>query len=141
MAYSVEERYAALAVAERGRLVELADAILRSVDDVRMLAVPGPATMLVELTESVRRQPFHLCEVVVSEASVSVAGYRGDGLVLGADTERAVAAAVCDAAAEAGLHRDEVERLVADTMTELERGRRQRAAEVAATRVDLEVLG
>jgi alpha-D-ribose 1-methylphosphonate 5-triphosphate synthase subunit PhnG len=141
MSYSVEERYAALAVAERGRLVELADAILRSVDDVRMLAVPGPATMLVELTESVRRQPFHLCEVVVSEASVSVAGCRGDGLVLGADTERAVAAAVCDAAAEAGLHREAVERLVADTMTELERGRRQRAAEVAATRVDLEVLG
>jgi alpha-D-ribose 1-methylphosphonate 5-triphosphate synthase subunit PhnG len=141
MAYSVEERYAALAVAERGRLVDLADAILRSVDDVRMLAAPGPATMLVELTESVRHQPFHLCEVVVSEASVSVAGCRGDGLVLGADTERAVAAAVCDAAAEAGLYRDAVEHLVADTLAGLDEDRRRWAAEVAATRVDLEVLG
>jgi alpha-D-ribose 1-methylphosphonate 5-triphosphate synthase subunit PhnG len=141
MAYSVEERYAALAVAERGRLVELADVILRSVDDVRMLAVPGPATMLVELTESVRRQPFHLCEVVVSEASVAVRGHRGDGLVLGSDTERAVAAAVCDAAAAAGLFADDVERLVADTVAARARERRARAATVAATRIDLETLG
>jgi alpha-D-ribose 1-methylphosphonate 5-triphosphate synthase subunit PhnG len=141
MSYSVEERYAALAVAERGRLVDLADAILRSVGDVRMLATPGPATMLVELTESVRCQPFHLCEVVVSEASVSVAGCRGDGLVLGADTERAVAAAVCDAAAEAGLYREAVEHLVADTLAGLDEDRRRWAAQVATTRVELEVLG
>ena len=120
MRYSAEERYATLAVADRDRLVGLAEEILGTVEDVELLSVPGPATMLVELTESVRRQPFHLCEVVVSEASVSLVGYRGDALVLGADTERAVAAAVCDAAAEADIHR---------------------AAELAATRVDLEVLG
>ena len=141
MRYSAEERYATLAVADRDRLVALAEEILGAVGDVELLSVPGPATMLVELTESVRRQPFHLCEVVVSEASVSLVGCRGDSLVLGADTERAVAAAVCDAAAEADIHRAAVEHLVAETVAGLDRDRARRAAELAATRVDLEVLG
>jgi alpha-D-ribose 1-methylphosphonate 5-triphosphate synthase subunit PhnG len=141
MRYSAEERYATLAVADRDRLVGLAEEILGAVEDVELLSVPGPATMLVELTESVRRQPFHLCEVVVSEASVSLVGYRGDALVLGADTERAVAAAVCDAAAEADIHRSAVEHLVAETVARLDRDRARRTAELAATRVDLEVLG
>jgi phosphonate C-P lyase system protein PhnG len=141
MRYNAEQRYATLAVADRDRLVGLAEEILGAVEDVELLSVPGPATMLVELTESVRRQPFHLCEVVVSEASVSLVGYRGDALVLGADTERAVAAAVCDAAAEADIHRAAVEHLIAETAAGLERDRARRAAELAATRIDLEVLG
>jgi alpha-D-ribose 1-methylphosphonate 5-triphosphate synthase subunit PhnG len=141
MRYSAEQRYATLAVADRDRLVGLAEEILGAVEDVELLSVPGPATMLVELTESVRRQPFHLCEVVVSEASVSLVGYRGDALVLGADTERAVAAAVCDAAAEADIQRAAVEHLIAETAAGLERDRARRAAELAATRIDLEVLG
>jgi alpha-D-ribose 1-methylphosphonate 5-triphosphate synthase subunit PhnG len=123
MTYSTEERYATLAVADRGRLVGLAEEILGAAGDVELLSVPAPATMLVELTGSV-------CEVVVSEASVSLSGYQGDGLVLGADTERAVAAAVCDAAAEAGIHRVAIEHLVAET-----------TAGLAAARVDAEVLG
>lgn len=136
-----EVRFGALALADRGRLVALAERILNVTDEVECLSVPGPATMLVEVTESVRHQPFHLCEVVVSEASVTVRGHRGDGLILGSDTGRAVAAAVCDAAAAAGLFADDVERLVADTVTERERERQARAAGVAATRIELEVLG
>jgi phosphonate C-P lyase system protein PhnG len=141
MAGEQEARFEALSVADRGRLVALAERVLDATDEVETLSVPGTATMLVEVTESVRHQPFHLCEVVVSEASVAVRGYRGDGLVLGSDTERAVAAAVCDAAAGAGLFVDDIQRLVADTMATRERERRTRAAAVAATRIDLEVLG
>src|SRR5438034_7984192 len=136
-----ERRFAALAVADRRLLVALADRILHEVADVELLGVPGPATMLVELTESVRGQAFHLCEVVVSEASVAVRGVRGDGLVLGSDTERALAAAVCDAAAEAGVLGAEVEALVADALAAADAERARRAAAVGATRVDLEVLG
>jgi alpha-D-ribose 1-methylphosphonate 5-triphosphate synthase subunit PhnG len=135
-------RFEALAVADRDRVVALAQRILDQVGDrVELLAVPGPATMLVELTESVRRQPFHLCEVIVSEASVAVCGRRGDALVLGADTERAVAAAVCDAAAEAGVLAGDVERLVAGTLADRRERVAARAAAVAPTRIELEVLG
>jgi phosphonate C-P lyase system protein PhnG len=137
-----EQRFAALAVAAREPLVALAERVLEAAGaDVEIVVVPGPATMLVELTESVGAQPFHLCEVVVSEASVAVRGHRGDGLVLGADPERAAAAAVCDAAAEAGLFVAEIEQLVADTVAAGERERARHAATVADTRIDLEVLG
>lgn len=141
MTATPEVRFGALAVADRVDLIALAERILDATDEVEALSVPGPATMLVQVTESVRHQPFHLCEVVVSEASVAVRGHRGDGLVLGTDTERAVAAAVCDAAAAAGLFADDVERLVADTVAVRAEDRRARAATVAATRIDLEVLG
>jgi phosphonate C-P lyase system protein PhnG len=141
MTATPEARFAALSIADRGDLVALAERILDATDEVEALSVPGPATMLVEVTESVRHQPFHLCEVVVSEASVAVRGHRGDGLVLGSDTERAVAAAVCDAAAVAGLFADDVERLVADAVVTRDRERRVRAAAVASTRIDLELLG
>jgi alpha-D-ribose 1-methylphosphonate 5-triphosphate synthase subunit PhnG len=141
MTATPEVRFGALAVADRGDVIALAGRILDATDEVEALSVPGPATMLVEVTESVRHQPFHLCEVVVSEASVAVRGHRGDGLVLGSDTERAVAVAVCDAAAAAGLFAADVERLVADTVAARARERRCRAATVAATRIDLEALG
>ncbi len=133
------QRFAGLAVAEPTRLAELAERILAAAH-VELLSVPGPATMLVELTESVGGQPFHLCEVVVCEASVSVDGCRGDAVVLGCDAERALAAAVCDAAAEAGRFRAEVEELVAYTHATTGHERDARARARAATRVDLEVL-
>ena len=137
---SAEQRFAALAVATREPLVALAERVLESAE-VTLLSVPGPATMLVELTESVAGQRYHLCEVVVSEASVTVAGRRGDGLILGADPERALAAAICDAAAEADVFAAQVEALVADALAALAGARARRAGAVAATRVDLEVLG
>jgi len=141
-ASGAERRFAALAAAAREPLVALAERVLAAArDDVELLSTPGPATMLVELTESVRGQPFHLCEVVVSEASVALCGHRGDGLVLGADTERALAAAICDAAAEAGVLGAEVEALVADALAAADAERARRAAAVGATRVDLDVLG
>ncbi|OLB76582.1 MAG: hypothetical protein AUI14_18325 [Actinobacteria bacterium 13_2_20CM_2_71_6] len=134
-------RFAALAVAAPHRVAELAERVLDATGDVELLSVPGPATMLVELTESVGGQPYHLCEVVVSEASVTVDGCRGDAVVLGLDAERALAAALCDAAAEAGLFPAEIDGLVTETLAAAERDRARRADAVAATRIDLEVLG
>ena len=137
---SAERRFGALAVAAREPLVALAERILAHAG-VTVLAAPGPATMLVELTESVGGQPYHLCEVVVSEASVSLHGCRGDAVVVGADPERALAAAICDAAAEASLFAAEVEALVDGTLAAQGDARVARTDAVAATRVDLEVLG
>ena len=72
---------------------------------------------------------------------MAVRGYRGDAVVVGADAERALAAAVCDAAAEAGLFPGEIEELVATALAARDDAQARRAAAVAATRVDLEVLG
>ncbi len=137
---SAEARYAALAVADRDRLTALAEEILAQATSVALSAGPAPATMLVELTETVRRQPFHLGEVVVTEATVVVNGSRGDGMVLGLDTERALAAAVCDAAAEAGLLAGAVAALVRRTEAELAAARASTAAALAETRISVEVM-
>jgi alpha-D-ribose 1-methylphosphonate 5-triphosphate synthase subunit PhnG len=136
-----ERRFASLCMAEPGELAAVAERVLHQDAAVEVVMGPRAATMLVELTESVRGQPFHPGEVVVSEAAVTVDGHRGDGLVLGADPERALAAAICDAAAEAGVLAQAVEQLVARTES-ADAERRRRAAAVADdTRVNVEVIG
>jgi alpha-D-ribose 1-methylphosphonate 5-triphosphate synthase subunit PhnG len=135
-----ERRFAAFAVADPEQLAALAERVLEEARTTELVAGPRTGTMLVELTESVRGEPFHLGEVVVTEATVLVDGCRGDGLVLGLDAERATAAAVCDAAAEAGLLAAEMERLVRDTETAHAAGRAQTAAAIAGTRVSVEVI-
>src|SRR5262249_25577763 len=127
-------------VADPDRLVELAERILDRADSVELRLGPRPATMLVELTETVRAQPFHLGEVVVTEASVVLNGCRGDGIVLGLSTERALAAALCDAAAQARLFALDVDRLVEETERTRAAQRGREAAAVADTRISVEVL-
>jgi alpha-D-ribose 1-methylphosphonate 5-triphosphate synthase subunit PhnG len=78
--------------------------------------------------------------VVVTEATVLIDGCRGDGLVLGLDSDRATAAAVVDAAAEAGLFAAEIARLVEDTEAARAAQRTRTAAAIADTRVTVEVI-
>lgn len=138
---SPERRFAALAVAEPDVLADLAERVLAAEPTTAVHSGPRAATMLVELTESVRSQPFHLGEVVVSEAQATVAGHLGHGQVIGHDPQRALAAAICDAAAEAGVLSDEIEHLVARTEQRIRQQRADRAHRVAATRVSMEVIG
>lgn len=141
MTGEVERRFSALAVADDASVRELAECILEVAGDVEVLSGPRAATMLVEMTESVQEQRFYLGEVVVSEASVSVQGSRGDALVIGRDLERAVAVAVCDAAAGAGVLADEVRALVERSESAAAAARRRESATVAATKVSFEVIG
>jgi phosphonate C-P lyase system protein PhnG len=140
MTRTAERRFAALCVADPGRLAALAERILERADSSELLAGPKPATMLVELTESVRAHPFHLGEVLVTEATVLVNAVRGDGVVLGLDADRATAAAVCDAAAEAGLLAGEVDRLVEETEQAAAAARAGAAGDVEGTRISVEVI-
>jgi alpha-D-ribose 1-methylphosphonate 5-triphosphate synthase subunit PhnG len=136
-----ERRFAGLCTADPGELAALAEQILNRGEDVTVVTGPRPATMLVQLTESVREQPFYPGEVVISEATVTLNGCRGDGVILGLDLERALAAALCDAAAEAGVLADEVHALVARTETARSAAREAAAAVAEETRVNVEVIG
>lgn len=135
-----ERRFTALALADPDAVQRLAERVLEQAE-VEVLEGPLVSTMLVELTESVQGQPFYVGEVVVSGASVTVAGVRGDSLLVGRDPQRALGAAVCDAAAGSGVLAEDVERLVARTEREAAAARRAQSAEVAATRVSFEVIG
>jgi alpha-D-ribose 1-methylphosphonate 5-triphosphate synthase subunit PhnG len=135
-----ERRFAALSIADPGQLAALAERVLAAAETSAVVVGPRPATMLVALTESVKGQPFNLGEVVVTEATVVVNGCHGDGVVLGRDHERATAAAVCDAAAEAGLLSADIDRLVRETEQAQAVRRAHAAAAVADTRVSVEVI-
>lgn len=141
MTAEVERRFSALAGADDTAVRELAERILEVAGDVEVLTGPRAATMLVEMTESVQEQRFYLGEVVVSQASVSVQGSRGDALVIGRDLERALAVAVCDAAADAGVLAEEVAALVQRSESAAAAARRHESATVAATKVSFEVIG
>lgn len=141
MTASPERRFAALSVADRDELAATAELVLAVAPSTTVVTGPRTATMLVELTESVQDQPFHVGEVVVSEAEVTVDGRAGHGLVLGHDVERALAAAVCDAAVEAGVLVSDVEALVTQTEERVRRAHAARARRVAGTRVTMDVVG
>lgn len=138
---SPERRFAALSVAAPDQLAATAELVLAAVPGTTVVAGPRAATMLVELVESVQYQPFHVGEVVVSEAEVTVDGCTGHGLVVGHDVQRALAAAVCDAAGEAGVLTKEIEALVRTTEQRVERELAARAERVAGTRVTMDVIG
>jgi alpha-D-ribose 1-methylphosphonate 5-triphosphate synthase subunit PhnG len=95
-----EDRYAALAAADRDDLLTLADEILA--------AEPGPVSVIEGPTAGIGalRLPapadgsFVVGHVVLTTGAVSLDGQRGDGIRPGRDPQGALAAAVCDAECE-----------------------------------------
>lgn len=82
--------------------------------------------------------PFNLGEATVSRAAVRLAsGEVGFGYALGRDGEKARLIALCDALAQSGDFGGAVEREIIGPLREqLMLGRKQAAAETAATKVD-----
>jgi alpha-D-ribose 1-methylphosphonate 5-triphosphate synthase subunit PhnG len=97
----VEERAELLAHAAPPDLVALADRITAGAD-VRVDAQPQVGMVVLEVREPVAQERFHLTEVLVTEARVTVDGAPGWAMRTGDDRLAALAAAVCDGAAEAG---------------------------------------
>jgi alpha-D-ribose 1-methylphosphonate 5-triphosphate synthase subunit PhnG len=96
-----ERRLEALSAADEGRLVALADEVLRDFT-VEVDRGPSVGLLMVRVEEPSERLPFNFTEVTVSEAEVSSGPHRGYAMVMGRSTGKALAAAVLDAALEAG---------------------------------------
>lgn len=134
--------------------VTLADCIMHLPDQaVRKLlglvaeeavrVVRGPLTGLVMMSALDSFEfPFHVGEVLVTEAEVDYGGCRGWGMVLGDDADRAIARAAVEAIGaspnRALLAR--VNRLLAAESRKLEARRKRAASLIAATRVDFETM-
>ena len=135
-----EARAELLAHAAPPDLVALADRITASAE-VRVETQPEVGMVVLEVREPVAGERFHLTEVLVTEARVTVDGAPGWSMRTGDDRLAALAAAVCDGAAEAGhALASDVERLCGDTA---ERRAAEDAAEqarVAPTAVAFEEL-
>jgi phosphonate C-P lyase system protein PhnG len=135
-----------LAAAPRQAVIDLAAsfAVGRSVEH---LQVPQAGLWLLHLTEPVRGDGFHLGEIPVGQACILLrdAGRgeaRGGAILLQADRELAVAAAICDAVVRAGWPgADEVDRLRAAGASVRAEAGRVRAAILGRTQVDFSELG
>ncbi|WP_232666846.1 phosphonate C-P lyase system protein PhnG [Pseudonocardia sp. TRM90224] len=97
-----EERAELLALAERAELVELADRSLADGADLRVVVAPEVGCVATQVVEPVARERFLLGDVLACRAEVELDGVRGWSMRLGDDRAAVLAAAVCDAEANAG---------------------------------------
>lgn len=133
-----EERLEAMAAAEEGALIGLADRVLESMP-VEVTRGPTVGLLMVQVEEPSERLPFNFTEVTVSEAEVAVDAHRGYAMVMGKSPHKALAAAVLDVAVEAGHPlTGEIDALLDAAVAAEEAAWQQRWAEVAPTQVTFE---
>jgi alpha-D-ribose 1-methylphosphonate 5-triphosphate synthase subunit PhnG len=137
-----ERRSELLAATAPARLVPLADRCLQD-EGVTLDLRSGPAvgTVSLEVREPVLGQRFILGDILVTSAEVEWRGKRGWATLLGRDRAAALAAAVCDAEAEAGgPFSADVEALCAETELMLQQAGQDEELELAQTVVRFEEL-
>lgn len=97
-----EERAGLLAGAERTELVELADRCLADGALPTVVVAPEVGCVATEVRDPIGAERFLLGDVLACRAEVELGGARGWAMRLGDDRAAVLAAAVCDAEAEAG---------------------------------------
>jgi alpha-D-ribose 1-methylphosphonate 5-triphosphate synthase subunit PhnG len=137
---SPENRAEQLAHAAPEDLVALADRITAAAR-CRVDRQPEVGMVVLEVREPVAGERFHLTEVLVTQAEVTVDDAPGWAMRTGEDRLATLAAAVCDAAAQAGHDlAPEVERLCAATADRRNAAAAAEQARVAPTAVAFEEL-
>ncbi len=97
-----ERRAELLALAPEEELVELADRCIAARPDLRVVVAPETGMVMMQVREPVESIRFYVGEVLVTRAEVVLGGERGWGMRMGNSRVAALAAAICDAVAEAG---------------------------------------
>jgi alpha-D-ribose 1-methylphosphonate 5-triphosphate synthase subunit PhnG len=108
----------------------------------------GPVTVrqnrtglvMVPYQDSVQGTAFHLGEVLVAEATVSVGDQEGYGAVLGRDLAQACAVAILDAALQADILRAEIMAFVQTWAEQQSAADELLRRQVEATRVEMETF-
>ena len=132
-----QEIQEAIAYAPTGRLKELADRCLLDAE-AEVVSRPRQALVMARVRETVDGEVFNLGEVLVTGCEVSLEGEPGWSMVLDHDPERALCAAVVDAASRRGG--GEVHAELEELLTEVREARRARWAGVQPTRVSFEEM-
>ncbi|MBA2443575.1 MAG: phosphonate C-P lyase system protein PhnG [Rubrobacter sp.] len=135
---SAQETYEAIAYASPESLKRLADRCLQEAG-AKVTSAPQAALVMARTRETVDNEVFNLGEVLVTSCEVDLDGEPGWGMVPGHDPERALCAAIVDAASR----REGAEELRAELAMSLEstrEARRERWAGVQSTRVEFEEM-
>ncbi|MEJ7801644.1 MAG: phosphonate C-P lyase system protein PhnG [Ilumatobacter sp.] len=107
-----------LALAEPAEVSDLADELLARHGDPVVTLESETGLVMMQVREPVAKERFHLGEVVVTRAEVEWHGTIGWSMRLGTDRGAALAAALCDAAAEIDV---DSERQVVELCDRIER--------------------
>lgn len=138
---NADRRAELLAVADRTTLIALAERYVASEPRPTVVVAPEVGTIVLEVRDPIAHDRFHLSEVLACRAEVLVEGGHGWAIRLGDDRMATLAAAICDAAAEAGGSlRPAVEALCADAAALVQAQRAAEWAELAPTEVTFEEL-
>lgn len=138
-----EQRCDLLAAAEHAEIVPLAEQLVADGAAPRPTVVKPPETGMVvlQVREPVEESRFYLGEVLVTECAVEVAGVPGWSMREGDDRVAALAAALLDAVAAAGLPATtEIDALCARIAERRARQDENEWAEIRSTTVAFEEL-
>lgn len=135
------ERLECLARAESAKLKALAERLLPTLGHIEVLQC-RTGLVMTPMRDSVKAVDFHLGEVLAAEAHIRApeSGVEGYGMVLGRDTEQAMAMAIVDAASAAGRAKTEIDAFIAAEAARLAEEDRELLRRVEATRVDMETF-
>lgn len=107
--------------------------------EVEIKKPPEPVLMMVRVKETVDGEIFNLGEVLVTNCGVLLDGEPGWGIAMGDDPERALCAAVIDAASRPEMSL-ELEDELSLQLAFVRKARRERWAGVQPTRVEFEEM-
>jgi alpha-D-ribose 1-methylphosphonate 5-triphosphate synthase subunit PhnG len=127
----------AVSYAPRERLLDMAERCLENAA-AELSRGPETALMMARIEDPVDGEVFNLGEILVTRCEMILDGENGWGMVLGDDPERALCAAVLDAAYWRGMPEETQDELMFQ-LASVREGRSERWAEVQPTRVEFEV--
>lgn len=110
--------------------------------EVEITAPPEPVLIMARVRETVDGELFNLGEVLVTRCGIRLAGEPGWSMVPGDDAERALCAAILDAASRTGdpTRYPWLEAELASMLRLARQARRERWSAVQPTRVEFEEL-
>lgn len=110
--------------------------------DVKVVKEPRTCLVMMRALDSAEQAPFHLGEVLITEAAVELDGVLGYGFALENQPVKALCFAVLEAALQAG-HEAAPTILAAfrNQAAAVAEKRRQEGARLAGTRVNFDVMG
>lgn len=135
-----KKRFEILARADSATLSPIAEEVLRTAK-VDVLKKPETSLVMLRALDSITGDPFNMGEVLVTECEVRLGNHVGYSLIMGEEPERALAAAIIDAALESGrASAPSIEGKLWQEEQRLRTERRQENALIGRTRVNFEIV-
>ena len=137
--HSHEDMLTVLARADAARLKAFAEPLIPDLGALEVLENRTGLVML-PMRDTAQGTHFHLGEVLVSEARITVQGVEGYGMRRGRDLEAAMAMALVDLSVALGLHQADCAAFVTAEAETQAAEDRETLRRVEATRVDMETF-